>query len=89
MTFASLLSELGLRDVWWERHADVRCYSSHSASHGGLSRIDLGMGNAALVPHLVDSAYEPQLLSDHSHFWVGLANVDSTLVLFGESIHSG
>lgn len=73
-TLASLLSEQG--DVWRERHADVRCYSCHSASHGGLFRIDLG--NAASFPHVVDSAYEPRLLSDHSPFWVRLAIVDST-----------
>lgn len=47
--FASLLSEMGLHDVWCERHADDRCYSCHSATHDGLSLIDLGLGNEALM----------------------------------------
>ena len=71
-TFALLLSEVGLYDVWRERHGDERCYSCHSASHGGLSRIDLGLGSEALMHRVRDSAYEPRVLSDHSPFWVRL-----------------
>lgn len=52
--FASLLSELGLHDVWRERHTDVRCYST---MHYGLSRIDLGLGNGTLMQQVRDSAY--------------------------------
>lgn len=55
-----------------ERHADDRCYSCHSVTYDGLSRIDLGLGNEALMQHVRDSAYEPHLLSDHSPFWVWL-----------------
>lgn len=73
--FATLISELGLRDVWRGRNRDVQCYSCHSASHGGLSRIDMGLGNDMLLPHVLDTACEPRLLSDHSPFWV---RVDST-----------
>lgn len=75
--FASLLSEMGLHDVWRERHADDRCYSCHSAIHDGFSCIDLGLGNEALMQRVRDSAYEPRLLYDHSPFWVRL---DATVV---------
>lgn len=74
-----MLSELGLQNAWRERHADAKCYSCHSASHGGLSRIDLGLGNNTLFPYVVDSAYEPRLLSDHSPFWVSLTTMDSPI----------
>ena len=55
--FALLLSEVGLCDVWRERHGDERCYSCHSVSHGGLSRIDLGLGNKTLMQRVTSQDY--------------------------------
>lgn len=73
--FAKLNAKVGLRDVWRERHAEDKCYSCHSASHGGLSRIDLALGNFVILPNVEDSAYEPRLLSDHTPLWVHLGTV--------------
>lgn len=70
--FASLLTELGLHDVWQVRHAADQCYSCYSATHGGLSHIDLELGNGMLMQRVRDLAYEPRLLSDHCPFWVWL-----------------
>lgn len=30
----------------------------------------MGIGNDMLLPHVLDTAYEPRLLSDHTPFWV-------------------
>lgn len=68
--FASLLSDLRLRNVWQETHPMAKCYSCYSASHGGLSCIDLGLGNVILMQRVISAACEPRLLSDHSPFWV-------------------
>lgn len=76
--FAALLLEMGLCDVWRERHEEDRCYSCYSATHDGFSHIDLGLGNEILLQRVVNSAYEPCLLSDHSPFWVRL-DVTGTL----------
>lgn len=46
------------------------------ASHGGLSRIDLGLGNDALLSVLTDSNYEARNILDHSPFWVELTIQD-------------
>lgn len=69
--FAALITEMGLRDIWRERNRDVQCYSCHSASHGGLSRIDMGMGNDMLLPHVLDTAYEPASFRITLHFGSG------------------
>lgn len=36
------------------------------ATHRGVSCINLGLGNVVLMQQVLDSAYEPRLLSDHS-----------------------
>lgn len=73
MPFARLLSELGLTDVWCRSHATVRQYSCCSTVYGSLSRIDLGLGNAALLPLVIDSGYGDRHISDHSSFWMSIA----------------
>lgn len=64
--FAGLLLELGLRDVWRLQHPQVKCYSCHSASHGGLSRIDLGLGNETMLPLISSAQYAARTVSNHS-----------------------
>lgn len=66
--FAGLLKELGLTDVWHRNHTQSRQYSCCSIAHGSLSRIDLGLGNAALLPLVVDSGYGDRHIWDHSSF---------------------
>lgn len=67
--FACLLGKLGLMDVWRMKYTNVR---KCSASHGGLSRIDLGLGNEEILPSMLSSLYEPRGVSDHSPFRVEL-----------------
>lgn len=47
-----------------------RAKTCYSASHGGLSHIDVGLGNVILMQRVLSAAYEPCLLSEHSAFWV-------------------
>lgn len=47
--FASVLGELGLTDVWRCRHLETKKYSCYSASHKGLSRMHMGLGNDAML----------------------------------------
>lgn len=65
-SFARLLLELGLRDVWRLRHQGVKCYSCHLATHGELFRIDLGLGNDLMLPLVSSSKCEARTVSDHS-----------------------
>lgn len=64
--FARLLLELGLKDVWRLKHPWATCYSCHSVSHGGRSRINLGLGKDAMLPLVSYSCYEARTVSDHS-----------------------
>lgn len=51
--FARLLGELGLMAVWRLRHPGIKKFSCYLATYGGLSRIDLGLGNHTLLPLLI------------------------------------
>lgn len=67
-----------LIDVWRLHHPNTtKMFSCFSATYGGLSHIDLGLGNGSLLPFLVSYQYEPRNISDHSSFWVEL-NIPST-----------
>lgn len=71
-SFARLLMELGLRDVWRIKNPQVKCYSCHSATHRGLSRIDLCLGNDAMLPLISSSSYEAKTVSNHSPLCVAI-----------------
>lgn len=52
------------RVVWRLGHPGVRCYSCHSVTPGGLSRIHLGR-NDAMLPLVSSSRYKARTVSDH------------------------
>lgn len=47
-------------------------FSCYSAAYGGSSRIDLGLGNYAMLPLVGTSNYKGRHISDHSPLWVEL-----------------
>lgn len=51
---------------------DVKVYSCQSALIGGLSRIDLGLGNECMLPMVDSSQYHVRQMSDHSPFTIDL-----------------
>lgn len=51
---------------------NTREYSFQSAFIGGLSRIDLGLGNDFMLPLVESSHYSTRQVSDHSPFLVDL-----------------
>lgn len=60
--------EMGLIDVWRMHNTDTKMYSCQSASVGGLSWIDLGLGNEHVaisrfltIPHKTDLGSLPAL----------------------------
>lgn len=55
--FARLLLEMGFTDVWRIHNPDAQVYLCQSASIGGLSRTDLGLGNELLLPMVISSHY--------------------------------
>lgn len=72
-SFAGLLQELGLTDVWRLGHPHTKQYSCCSATYGSLSRIDLGLANNILLPLVVASEDGDRHISDHSSLWVTIS----------------
>lgn len=60
------LVEAGLFDVWRVRNPHKRQYSCFLASYSTLSRIDMILGNAELLPLVGDVVYLPRGVLDHS-----------------------
>ena len=69
---ARLLQEVGWVDVWRQRNPGGKLYSCFSKSHGSLSRIDLGVGNAHMLQYVSKMEYRPRSVSDHSPLIVHL-----------------
>lgn len=65
-SFARLICELGLGDVWRDRYPDKICYSCYSATPRALSRIDLCLCNPLAMPNVTLIEYVPRSISDHS-----------------------
>lgn len=65
-SFARLVLELGLCDVWRTRHPEEKCYSFYSTSHRGLSHIDLCLNNSMALSMVNPVEYLPINISDHS-----------------------
>lgn len=49
---------------------NIKQFSCYSATRAGLSRIDMGLGNEALLTLLASYNYEGRHISDCSLFWV-------------------
>lgn len=64
--FARLVSELGLCDVWRNRHLDGKYYSCYSASPRGLTRIDQCLSDPLALSMVHQVEYVPRNISEHS-----------------------
>lgn len=69
---ARLLQELGWLDLWRHRNPAIKQFSCFSKTHGSLSRIDLAVGNSAMLPSVSDISYKPRCVSDHSYMVINL-----------------
>ncbi|KAE8620194.1 hypothetical protein XENTR_v10010142 [Xenopus tropicalis] len=63
---ARLVTSLALLDPWRIANTNTRQYSCFSTSYLSLSRIDLVLVNAAMIPHLSKVQYLPRGISDHA-----------------------
>lgn len=67
-----LLNEVGWVDIWRLKNPNERQFSCFSKTHGTLSRIDLAVGNLAVLPSVSEVLYKPRSVSDHSHLVISL-----------------
>lgn len=71
-SLARVLVEIGFQDLWRTRFPTAKQYSCYSSSHQSLSRIDLAVGSALLLPLVSAVEYLPRSVSDHSPLRVQL-----------------
>lgn len=62
----------GMDRLWRHRNPAVKQFSCFSKSHASLSRIDLTVGNSAMLPSVLEISYKPRCVSDHSYMVVCL-----------------
>uniref|UniRef100_A0A803J592 Reverse transcriptase domain-containing protein n=1 Tax=Xenopus tropicalis TaxID=8364 RepID=A0A803J592_XENTR len=64
--FAQVIKSLALLDPWKIANPNTRQFSFFSTSHLSLSRIDLVLVNAAMIPYIKKVTYLPRGISDHA-----------------------
>lgn len=72
--FGRLCKELGLYAMRRKLHPKECAYTCYSKTHNTLSRIDLTLCSADLIPYIVDVNIEPRGISDHSPLVVHLTS---------------
>ncbi|XP_041430893.1 uncharacterized protein LOC108700058 isoform X3 [Xenopus laevis] len=70
--FSRWVQAMNLTDVWRWKNPDKREYSCFSATYNTLSRIDLALATADLLPLVATVEYLPRAISDHSPLLVQL-----------------
>lgn len=58
--------------IWRHRNPTAKQFSCFSKAHGSLSRIDLAVGNPAMLSSVLDISYKPRCVSDHSYMVINL-----------------
>lgn len=72
-TFSKMVSAFHLVDTWRHKFPQARAYSCFSSTHNSMSHIDFILLSCTLTPRVLDTAFCPRLLSDHSPYWTTLS----------------
>lgn len=62
-----LLNEMGWVDIWRHNNPLDKQFSCFSKTYGTLSRIDLAVGNLAMLPYVSGVMYKLCSVSNHLH----------------------
>lgn len=68
-----MMSAFHLVDTWRHKHPQTKAYSCFSSTHNSMSRIVFVLVSRSLTLRIIDTAFCPRLLSDHSPYWTTLS----------------